>query len=332
MSQGRFPGPRSGTFPCCFKTVCRLTKDGLLYNHGPRSGPCPGTGRRPTFVSSQPTPTTLRPRLPQVSPQALGQGRITRTGTAVDYFSQSLPSVQSLLVPISNQQPSLSAVSRALSRAAPEHSTIAADSRQDFTSPAGLAASVTTTSHISQLRPGDTLLLSHKASVQPHLSSAAPSAQHDSVGEHSSVAVDHHQRSMDPGVGVGDGYVEAVRELFCKPKSALIKWIPKSARHSCATLFTKLLATTVVEDPQSTDKWITLLLFGQFVLVAPQSSGHSKGVSSQITAHCQEFTTTSLQGKLDKLFRETVKQEHGMARKHRTQSDEENLAHEFRGN
>ena len=327
MSQGRFPGPRSGTCPSCLKTVCRLTKDGLLYNHGPRSGPCPGTGRRPTFVSSQPTPATLRPRLPQVSPQALGQGRLTRTGTTgVDYFSQQLPSVQSSLVPTSSQQLSLSAVPHTLSIAAPGQPTIATDSQQHTTSLSGLLASATTTSYVCQLRPGDTPSLSQQAGVQPHSSSAGPSAQQDSVAEHPVADAEHHQRSMDPGVGVGDGYVEAIRELFCKPKSALIKWIPKSARQSCATLLTKLLAA-VVENPQSTEKWINLLLFGPFVLIAPQSSGHSKGVSSQITARCQEFTTTSLQGKLDKLCRETAKQEHGMARKHRTQSDEENLAH-----
>ena len=48
----------------------------------------------------------------------------------------------------------------------------------------------------------------------------------------------------------------------------MIKWIPRSARQHCASLFTKLILA-VVSKPNSEENWARLLLFGRMVLERP---------------------------------------------------------------
>ena len=105
-------GPRLGSCGVCFKADCRLTSSGVLYQHGPRSGPCPGTGRQPFSFNSHVSPNSLLPSTAQASSSQplLPCSSSGATFPTTSFFSQPLPIISSSL-----QQPSASATTATLS-------------------------------------------------------------------------------------------------------------------------------------------------------------------------------------------------------------------------
>ena len=64
-------------------------------------------------------------------------------------------------------------------------------------------------------------------------------------------------------------------------KHTVIKHIPKSARHSCASHLAALLRK-VVSNPDSTPKWFDLFNWGHTVLHAPKRGGKRHNLASAI--------------------------------------------------
>ena len=67
-----------------------------------------------------------------------------------------------------------------------------------------------------------------------------------------------------------------------------IKHIPRSARHACSSLLSKLVCD-VVEDPHSVGRWQTLLSFASHILSTPKRGGRKRNIGNLILKRISGF-------------------------------------------
>jgi Reverse transcriptase (RNA-dependent DNA polymerase) len=118
---------------------------------------------------------------------------------------------------------------------------------------------------------------------------------------------------------------QKLKQVLAQNSVPIVRWIPKSARRTCATALSTVL-NAVVANPAAILPWMDLLLFSKFILAVPTNKlGRPKAVSESILSRCQELRSVGTLSRLESLLKEALSPNtiHARSTKHQFAPDEQ---------